>query len=192
MSEPDQKCWVQALKKGDRSAFETIYLQFREPLFLLALRYLKNKNLAEDALHDIFLKLWRNKEKLNEGLSLQGFLFTSMKHHLLNTIRSHKHEVLKNIRFVRRKETATSDTENVVNFLQCQEIIRAGINTLSAKKREILELSFYEGLSHQEIASKLKLSEHTVRSQLSQSNKLLRTYLDKAISLFVILFSLIL
>lgn len=176
------------LKKGDRKAFEAIYREYREPLFYLALRYLKDKNLAEDALQDVFLKLWHNRESLNENLSLRGFLFTSMKRHLLNAIRSHKNEILKNTALAQRKEMIANDTENSVNYLQSQELIKEGISTLSAKKKEILELSLFEGLSHQEIALKLNLSEHTVRSQISQSTKVLRAFLGKLVSIFVILF----
>lgn len=170
-------------------AFEAIYREYCEPLFCLALRYLKSKNLAEDALQDVFLKLWHNRATLNENLPLRGFLFTTMKHHLLNTIRRHKNEILKNMALAQRREVVVNDTENLVNYAQSQELIQKGINTLSAKKREILEMSLYEGLSHQEIATKLNLSEHTVRSQISQSTKLLRSFLGKVICLLLFFFT---
>lgn len=180
--------WTRRLKKGDRQAFEAIYSEYSKPLFCLALRYLKSKNLAEDALQDVFLKLWYSRETLNENLSLRGFLFTTMKHHLLNAIRSHKNEILKNMALAQRQDLITNDTENLVNFAQSQELIQKGISTLSAKKREILELRLYEGLSHREIAAKLNLSEHTVRSQISQSTKLLRSILGKVICLILCFF----
>lgn len=188
MQDKSASYWICKLKEGDRMAFETIYQEYRESLFCLALRYLKNENMAEDALHDVFLKIWHSRERLDENLSLRGFLFTSMKHHLLNTIRSHKNEILKHIALAQRKEVVINDTENLVNFTQSKELIKEGVSTLPAKKKEILELSLFEGLSHKEIAVKLNLSEHTVRSQISQSTKVLRAFLGKLVSLPIILF----
>lgn len=180
--------YVQQLKKGNCEVFNEIYHEYYQPLYCLALRYLKKDSLAEDALQDVFLKLWQHRAQLKEHLPLKGFLFTSMKHYLLNAIRKHKNEILKHTVYVQHQEIALNDTENIINYAQSQQLIQQGINTLSAKKKEIIALSLYEGLSNQEIADKLNLSEHTVRSQISQSNKLLRAFLEKIICLLLICF----
>ncbi len=180
--------YIQQLKQGDREVFGKVYEQYHKPLYYLAMRYLKKESLAEDALQDVFLQLWHYRAQLRDDLPLKGFLFTSMKHHLLNAVRKHKNEILKHTIYMQHQEIGVNDTENAVNYQLSQQLIQQGFNTLPAKKKEILALSFYEGLSNQEIAHKLHLSEHTVRSQLSQSNKLLRAFLEKVIYLMVVFF----
>ena len=182
---------IQRLKNGDRAVFHEIYLVYYQPLYALALRYLKKESLAEDAVQDIFLKMWEHREHVDAHLSFKGFLFTSMKNYLLNAIRKHKNEILKHATYTQNKEIAINNTENDIHYAQSQHWVEKGLNRLSTKKKEILTLSLYEGLSNQEIAHKLHLSEHTVRSQISQSNKLLRTYLEKVMALlsfFTIIF----
>lgn len=170
---------IQQLKQGNCQAFDTIYQQYHQPLYYLALRYLKKESLAEDALQDVFLKLWQQRTQLNEHLPLKGLLFTSMKHYLLNAIRKHKNEIIRHAVFVRHQALASNSTEDIINYAQSQQLIEQGIGTLPAKKKQISELSLLQGLSNQEIAHKLNLSEHTVRSQISQSTRLLRRFLEK-------------
>ncbi|MGB3585888.1 MAG: sigma-70 family RNA polymerase sigma factor, partial [Tunicatimonas sp.] len=61
------------------------------------------------------------------------------------------------------------------------------LNTLPARKRKIAQLSLIEGYSNQEIAATLRISEHTVRSQLSQAKKFIRHFLQQAMMLLVLL-----
>ena len=176
---------IQRLKNGDHQVFQDIYTEYHLPLYSLALRYLKKDTLAEDAVQDVFLNIWYHRARIDEHLSFKGFLFTSMKNYLLNAIRKHKNEILKHTLYTQNKEVAINDTENGINYVQSQHWVEKGLNRLSTKKKEILTLSLYEGLSHREIAHKLHLSEHTVRSQISQSHKILRTYLEKVMGLLI-------
>lgn len=184
-SEVDQKTLIRRLKAGDESAFEQIYHQHKLPLLHFALRYLKDKALAEDALQEVFVKLWKRKGTLNSEMPLKGFLFTCMKHHVLNTIRSEESRIRHAALSEMNVPGDTNFTEQEVALHESRKLLEKGLQNLTESKEKIFRLSFEQGYSNQEIASHLNISEHTVRSQLSQSNKFLREYLSKAISLVI-------
>ncbi len=183
----DSQELIVLLKAGDQQAFERIYHLYKRPLFHLAQRYLKDHVLAEDALQEVFIKLWNAKDRLDENLSLRGFLYTSLKNHVLNVIRTEQNRIRIAALACAEKPTASHQTAQEVAYRESKSLIDKGINALSESKKKIFRLSVIEGYTHQEIADLLNISEHTVRSQISQSGKLVRQYLNKAISIFIAL-----
>jgi RNA polymerase sigma-70 factor (family 1) len=188
-SEVANKTLMRLLQEGDEPAFAQAYHQHKQPLFYLSLRYLKDKSLAEDALQEVFIKLWKEKDKLDPELQLKGFLFTCMKHHLLNTIRSEETRIRNAALTVIDRTPASNFTEQDVAFLESKSQLEKGILKLSEGKGIIFRLSFEKGYSTREIAKLLDLSENTVRSQLSQSTKFLRQHVNNAMSILIPLFS---
>ncbi|MGB3589051.1 MAG: sigma-70 family RNA polymerase sigma factor, partial [Tunicatimonas sp.] len=87
-SEDGHYTLVKALKRGSTAAFKQVYERYKRPLYATALRYLKDNQLAEDVLQDVFVKLWQNREALDEQQSLKNFLFVCLKNQVLNFIRS--------------------------------------------------------------------------------------------------------
>src|SRR5690625_699801 len=93
MKLPGDHQLVLCLKKCDKLAFEAIYKKYYEPLFLLGRCYLKDPQLAEDAVQDVFSKLWLNRSDIDSSKSLQGFLFTSLRNHVLNMVKIKKRRI---------------------------------------------------------------------------------------------------
>lgn len=190
LSGDDDELLVDRLKVGDSSTFERIYHRYKRPLFHVALRYLKDRALAEDALQEVFVKLWNHRQQLDETRSLDGFLFTSMKHHVLNVIRSEQNRI-RIAALAQTDQTQSANfTEQEVVYQECNQRMKEGIRRLSDGKRQIFCLSVLEGYSHREIAAMLGLSEPTVRAQLSRSSQLVRQYLNRVISLLLAFFFL--
>lgn len=188
-SKVDDQTLTHQLQEGDESAFAQLYQQHKQALYYFALRYLKDKALAEDALQEVFVKLWKRKAKLDSELPLKGFLFTCMKHHVLNTIRSEETRIRNAALAIMDTNLDTNFTEQDVMYLESKDQLEKGIQTLSKGKEKIFRLSFEKGYSNREIAAQLNISEHTVRSQLSQSTKFLKDHLKNAISILILLFS---
>lgn len=187
MLRKDEKLLTHQLKQGNESAFEQIYHLYKRPLFSFALRFIKDKELAEDALQEVFIKLWNNSHGLDEKLSVKVFLFTCLKNHLLNVIRSEQKRVKYAALASSEKSEITNHTEEEVSYQECKKIVDKGINSLSDHKKKIYRLKVIEGYSNQEIADKLGISEHTVRSQVSQSSKYMREFLNKVITIIAAL-----
>lgn len=183
LQKDDNEALVNRLKTGDQSAFERIYHLYKHPLFHFALRYLKDHELAEDALQDVFVKFWNARQSLDENLSVRGFLFTCMKRHVLNVIRTEQNRIKLAALASSEKPLFSNQTEEEVAYQESKSQIDKGIDTLSESRKKIFLLSVIEGYSNQEIAAMLDISEHTVRSQISQSSKYMRKFLNRVISL---------
>ncbi len=169
---------VKNLREGDQSAFEEIYYQYCHSLKVFAFQELKSEALADDAVQEIFCKLWTKREQLDATLSLKGFLFTCLKNHILNVVRTRKNEILKNYRFASNQNHSVNSTEDAVITHEIQSQINQEVGKLSELKRSILKLSLYKGLSHEQIAHELDISVNTVKMYLSQSSRKLRALIQ--------------
>ncbi|WPP50421.1 RNA polymerase sigma factor [Catalinimonas niigatensis] len=170
---------VKRLRKGDTSAFEELYFRYRKSLLAFAFKELKGEELASDAVQEVFCKLWIKRKELDANQSIKGFLFTCLKNHILNVIRSQKNEVLKNYRFASQQQRSINGTEQEVMSRELQTDINHLLSQLPELKREILSLNIYKGLSKEQIAEELNISTNTVKIYLSQSSRQLRTFIEE-------------
>ncbi|MBC8033389.1 MAG: RNA polymerase sigma-70 factor [Chitinophagaceae bacterium] len=174
----DEQLLVTRLKTGDKDAFARIYEKYHRQLHVIALRYLKDESLAQDIVHEIFIKLWSYRENLKEELSLKAFLSKSVQNLVLNTIRNKKTEILKHLELSHKLDNNhRSDSEEDYVLSEYTRIAEKGIRELSPAKRTIFRMRSYHCLSNQEVALKLGISINTVKFQFSQASKFLRAYL---------------
>ena len=178
MSRESDENHIKKLQRGDEDSFRQIYDKYHNRLYGIAFKYLKSKELAEDAVHDVFIKLWNHRKKLDQKGSLKGFLFTSMKNHVLNMIRDRKREVKKNKKYATLKPVKINNIESKITLNTYQKVFRDGLTKLSDGKREIFKLKMNKGLSNQKIADKLDISINTVKSQYYKASKFIKNHLN--------------
>ena len=180
MKRPKDSTLARKIQQGDRNAFKKLYERYHEQLYFLALRYLKDQHLAEDAVQDIFIKLWSNRGKLKQS-SIKGYLFAMMKNHLIDTIRKQKSSIKTKEEFKKisedrhRKDTTT---EKVI-YAEYKKIADLALENLSPEKQRVFEMKNFEGLSNAEVADKKKVSVNTVKTQFYLGSKYVRSYLKK-------------
>jgi len=184
----EEKKAVIRLKEGNRLAFTMVYMEYHKRLYSFACHYLGDRYQAEDAIQWLFLRLWENRQGLNEQMSLKSYLFTSLKNHILNLLRDGKREALRQERFLREKEeTEDSAILQQLDEEELRKRLAAAISTLSPQKRKICELKLEGNLSNGEIAELLQISVNTVKYQYNQIIKELRNRISPAL-LFVLSF----
>ena len=167
-------------KNGNKKAFRELYDRFHVPLFYVAKKYVKDEQLAEDAVQDIFLKLWKKRETLDPGKSVKAFMFTMLKNHLLNLIRDRKKKVHSGYEALNEEELEHSDkTDEQVMYQEYEDIFEKGLNELSPGKKEVFRLKTEQGLSNQEVADQREVSVTTVKSQYYRGSQFIRAYLRK-------------
>lgn len=176
MSEKEEHITIQRLKLGDNEVYEKLYHRYHKRLYGLAFKYLKSHELAEDAVHDTFIMLWEKRESIHSNI--KGFLFTSVRNHVMNMIRNNKKKVLKHIQIEQERKKSSNKTEDVIIYSEYQQILARGLEELPEGKREIFKLKSVQGLSNQEIAERLDITIHTVKSQYYDASKFIKQYLD--------------
>lgn len=172
------------LNYGDEQAFRLIYEKYHKPLFGLAFKYLQSKELAEDAVHDIFIKVWSKRKKLDSSGTLKHFLFTVTKNHVLNVIMLTKNKQKLNKRITLDYETENSlqQSDNVIILSEYRELYKQAIEQLPHKRQQIYKLKTKDGLTYKEIAQYLGLSEHTIKSQHNKASNFIRDYVQGRIN----------
>lgn len=172
------KFLLKKLKSGDKESFRKVYLKYHEKLYHIALKYLRSKDLAEDAVQDVFIKLWDTKENLKTNGSLGGFLFTAIKNHVLNMIDSRKRKIKKEALIRKDLKDQKLNTASVIVLSEYKELYRSLIQQLPEKRREIYELRVKDGLTNKEIAQYLDISIHTVKSQYYKASNYIKEQLE--------------
>ena len=173
-SQDEAQALVKALKEGNQLAFSIVYKTYAAQTFSLAFKYLLNKELAEDAVQNLFLKLWLKKEEIDETKPINRYLFTMLKNDLLNTLRDSKKNIylLEDCLSMVLELEDNSQNENLKQ--EQMNIIQQALEQLSPQRRKVCEMKVSGKYSNQEIADKLNLSINTIKFQYSQSLKQIR------------------
>lgn len=167
------------IKKHDEEAFAAVYQKYHAYLYALALKYLKDEEMAEDALQYVFVKLWESAPRIELEVNLKNYLYTMLKNHVLNQIRNNKHTI--SIQYADAQE-AFVDEDLFTEALYSKELsslLQKGIEQLPPQKREVCQLKLEESISNQEIADRMGITIHTVKSHYQESLKMLRKYFEK-------------
>lgn len=160
------------LKRREESALTVLFDMYYEKLYLFAEKYIYDSDKAHDIVQDVFLKIWENAEQLVLRLSIQHYLFTSVRNGCLNYLKSLQIEDRNNRKYVE----AYIESQNV-DMVEDEELlakIRQVLNELPDKCREVCELRFVEGYKYSEIAARLDMNENTVKAQLHRGMERMR------------------
>lgn len=165
------------IKEGDHSAFEELYATYHQLLYNVAFKYLKDAELAEDAVHETFVSLWTHRTELDPLQGVRNYIFKCLKYYVLNQIRNNKRRLLKNYDILYHAGETHQETESAVHFRDYKHLLDIAINKLSAQKKRIFKMKSEEGLSNEEVAQRLHLSINTVKFQYTQTTKHLKSLL---------------
>ena len=165
---------VQLLHR-DVSAFEQLYDRHSRIVYALVLRILQQASTTEEVVQDVFLQLWRNAGQYQSARGpFVPWLLTLARNRALDHLR------LKSERQRRREDQAEElpaiaqapEYEKALDEKRRAERVRSLIGTLSAPQKKAIEMAYFEGLSHSEIANALHEPLGTVKSWIR--NGLLR------------------
>ena len=165
---------IETLKRGEKKAFEKVYLEFFDVLYHLSLQYLEREDLAEEAVQDSFMKLWEVRETLNNTTNIKNFLYTITKNNCLNHLRNEKtilkhQQQLKFLEMQFNYEALDKLGDEVLRFDELQKRIEAAIEKLPEDVKQVFMMNRFEELKYREIAEKLEISPKTVEARISKA-----------------------
>jgi RNA polymerase sigma-70 factor (ECF subfamily) len=175
-----QNIFIEGLKNGDRKIFDRIFRMYYSLLCNYSLRYVPDRETAEEIVQDMFFKLWMKRDELVIHTSFQSYLYQAVRNYSLNFISQEK------LQEKHRQYIGFQVKDNHDHFDQLEQtdldlLIKEAVLRLPDKRREVFELSRHEGLKNAEIAEKLNISVKTVEAQmtkaLEQLRKVLKDYL---------------
>ncbi len=173
-------------RKGNREAFARIYEVFSADLYRYGFNLVRNKQMVEDGLHELFLHLHAHKGNLGATDNIRYYLFRAMRRRLLDTLsRTRKYESeelgFEQAHFI--VESFESQFIEEQARIQQQQLIRSELNKLPRRQKEILYLIYMNGLSYEEASSVMDISMKTVYNTVNVALGSLRKYFRTAAEL---------
>lgn len=143
----------QLFKQGDWNAYTALYNAYFKLLNNYGHKFTRDVNLIEDAVHDLFIKLWTSRNNLGNPLSVKNYLFKSLRSIIFRKLQNQQRftDIAENYPF---SFEASFDQVVIANEeeQQLKQKIKAVIATLPPRQQEIIYLRFYEGFDYSEIA----------------------------------------
>jgi len=178
---------IRQFKADDKSAFNTIYQTYSKRILSFAYAYIKIQSDAEEIVQDVFLKVWENREKIDEYLSFESYLFTITYNTTISLLRKKVTEkqyiaYLKSI----QNTSPGNNTIPEIEFTELKEKAHQIIEKLPPRQKQVFNLNREEGLTYTEIATLLNISPNTVESHMERALKTIRKKLgDISIALLI-------
>jgi RNA polymerase sigma-70 factor (ECF subfamily) len=151
------------IRNGDQSALSDLYDRYSQVVYSVALRVLGDTSQAEDVLQDIFMQIWRNPSTFDASRgSLGAWLAVISRHRAIDALRR------------RRPETDISDItvsfdadlDRITDRNMAVGKIRKALEELPKEQKKLLEMAFFEGLTHAEIAQRTGEPLGTVKTRI--------------------------
>ncbi len=142
----------------------------------IVIRYLKNEEQQEEAMNDVFLKVFNNLNKYDANQVFKAWLRTITVNTSLDYYRKEKENYTKSVEDLQYNEQPVSLDESAMSKLSAQEILRV-IQMLPPGYKMVFNLYAIDGFTHAEIASKLGIKEGTSKSNLQDARKKLQRLL---------------
>ena len=160
---------MQLVHDGDARAFEVIYDRHSGVAFSLAYRMCGRRAMAEDVVQEAFVSLWRSGSRYDRGRGSVRSWVLGVVHN--RAVDSFRRESVRTGRDVSdedavRRLASEESTEHEVQRREDAAQVRAALAELPGEQRQVIELAYFGGFSHSEIASMLDLPSGTVKGRM--------------------------
>lgn len=172
---------------GDEAAFRCLFDGHRNKLFAYMLRISGSDDTAKDIVQDVFLKIWTDRHLLPGIRNFDAYIFTLARNHAFNLAKrsAYRNDILRSL--YAGQTGVSHETEQLVRYRALQEQLDKAISRLPQQQKTVFTLSRLQGLTVEDIARKLHISEGTVKKHLSLATQALKGIIrqDPAIILII-------
>ena len=174
---------VRALAERDTSALASLYDRYGGLAYSVAFRVLGDSGLAEDTVQECFLKLWDSAAGFDPKRgSVRTWLHTMVRNRAIDKLRGRRSRSAREIEIEAAEpvpaEPRASDPWNEVALAADQRAVRDALVRLPADQRQAVELAYFGGYSHREIAEMTKVPLSTVKGRMRLALEKLHSYLE--------------
>jgi RNA polymerase sigma-70 factor (ECF subfamily) len=162
---------VARVRTGDQQALAELYDRYSSVVYAVALRVLQDAAAAEDVLQDIFLRLWRNPDAFDASRgSLAAWLAVIARHRSIDRLRQRRPET----DIEKCVITSSADLRDQTERSLVIEKVRSALGEMNPDQRKALEMAFFQGLTHVEIAEKTGEPLGTIKTRIRSALRQLR------------------
>ncbi|MBO9205441.1 MULTISPECIES: RNA polymerase sigma factor [Niastella] len=176
--EPSDLLVIEQIRAGNETAFDALFTAWYGKLQAYAFSVLQNETLAEEAVQNVFCRLWEKRQQWQVHTSMKAFLYISVYHQCMDglrrvkRVRKYEHHVLQNT-----AEGLAAPAFGKAELNELEARLQHALSQLPDQCRAIFQLSRYGGMKYREIAEQLGISIKTVEANLCRALKHLRDQL---------------
>ncbi|MEX8547376.1 MAG: RNA polymerase sigma factor [Mucilaginibacter sp.] len=171
-----------AICRDDEAAFTALFNRYWELLYNTSFRCLKDHEVSEEIVHDIFLSIWNRRKDL-KITSFKNFLLKSVRYQIYNRARANKSPITFADQSVYENYVFEENNgETRIRESELDQELDKYLNQLPYRCKEIFKMSRIKNLSNQEIALQLGISKRSVENQITLALKYLRVYFKYIVS----------
>lgn len=178
----DEQRLIQAVAQGDRQAFEMLYDRYASVVFGLALKMLGDREVAEEAVQEIFWRVWQRAKSFDPSRAFAPWLFGIAHNYCIDELRRRRarpqpvyedddHPVLSSI-------ADDADVSEAALQSEQRRVVLNALRELPTEQRQALELAYFGGLTQQEIATRLGNPLGTIKTRMRLGLQKLRSLLQ--------------
>jgi len=167
------------LAAGDDEALAEIWQRYGSLVFGLARRLTGDSAVAEDVTQEVFVTLWQHPERFDADRgSLRAYLGVHAQRRAIDAMRREGRRAEREHRHQRLHPQAGPGPSDEAESAVLSDAVRDAISRLPAEQREAVELAYFNGLTHREVATTLGIPEGTAKSRLRLAQAKLQSWLD--------------
>jgi RNA polymerase sigma-70 factor (family 1) len=170
------KLLIKQLQQGSEQAFTHLYDKYSKQLYRNILRLVKEEDIAEELLQDLFLKIWESRENINHEKSFKSFLYKVAE----NLVYGHFRKIAKDNRLIASLVMSyvefDTNVEDAIITKENHDLLKKAIEHLSPQRKHIYTLCKLDGKSYEEVSSELGISVSTISDHIVKANKAVKKH----------------
>jgi RNA polymerase sigma-70 factor (ECF subfamily) len=171
----------QLIAGGSQKAFEDLYRLFFTRLFNFSMLYVHKKEVAEEIVNDIMMKVWNKKQELSAILNLETYLFVAARNHSLNYLSQFSpYHIAVEPESSQGQLIDVNDPSKELEWKEVYFRLNQAIDELPEQCRTVFKLIKEEGFRYKQVAEILNISPRTVETQLFRAIRKLDKVIEKA------------
>jgi len=170
---------IARIAQGDRLAMQVLYGRHHVRVFRFGFRLVRDEQVAEDLISEVFLDVWRQAGKFEGRSAVSTWLLAITRFKALSALRRRK-DVELDDEAANAIEDASDDPEVAAQKKDTSKALRKCLTALSPEHREIVDLVYYHEKSVEEVAEIVSIPENTVKTRLFYARKKLAGLLKAA------------
>ena len=181
----DSSILLKELSEGSRTAFDWLFIRYQPKVVAFLKACTGDEEQARDIAQDIFFNIWKDRAKLSEVRSFEGYLFQMARFSVYNYY-DHLDVVKKYVEEGKtQSEVTDAGPEEKLKERQIRARIAETVRSMPQRRREIFVMSRWGGYSNDEIAERLNISKRTVENHLTAAQSVLRRTLKYLLCVIV-------
>jgi RNA polymerase sigma-70 factor (ECF subfamily) len=179
---------INALKKGDSKAYTFLVNNYHHKLCMYAFSLTNNHDLSEDIVQNVFMGIWKQRQKLKDDFVVKSYLYRSVYNEFLDQYRKQKSVLALEKKYIDALSTIV-EQEDESSLERLINLVKHEIENLPPKCKQVFLMSKQEGLTNIEIAEYLNVSIKSVEAHITKAFSILRKSVgDKMNGILFLLF----